>query len=36
MNQKDVLVTITASRCKGEIVYEVECSSAITHEEFEY
>jgi len=32
----DVLVAITASREKGEIVYRVDCSSSLTNEEFEY
>ena len=36
MGQNDVLVMITASRRKGDIVYKVECSSKITNEEFEY
>jgi hypothetical protein len=36
MVQNDVLVMITASRRKGDIVYKVECSSKITNEEFEY
>jgi hypothetical protein len=36
MRQNDVLVSITASRSKGDIVYKVECSNEITNEEFEY
>ena len=36
MVDKDVLVAITASRDKGEIVYRVECASSLTNEEFEY
>ena len=36
MRQDGVLVSITASRSKGDIVYSVECSSEITNEEFEY
>jgi hypothetical protein len=36
MKQDSVLVSITASRSKGDIVYSVECSSEITNEEFEY
>ena len=36
MNEDNVLVAITASREKGEIVYRVECSSQLTNEEFEY
>ena len=36
MAKDDVLVAITASRKKGEIVYRAECSSSLTNEEFEY
>jgi hypothetical protein len=36
MTEENVLVAITASREKGEIVYRVDCSSSITNEEFEY
>jgi hypothetical protein len=36
MVSDNVLVAITASREKGEIVYRVECSSSLTNEEFEY
>ena len=36
MSQENVLVAITASREKGEIVYRVECSSDLSKEEFEY
>jgi hypothetical protein len=36
MVNKDILVAITASREKGEIVYRVECASSLTNEEFEY
>ena len=36
MSQDNVLVAITASREKDEIVYRVECSSDLTDEEFEY
>jgi len=36
MSHDNVLVAITASREKGEIVYKVECSSDLTKEEFEY
>lgn len=36
MSHDNVLVAITASREKGEIVYRVECSSDLTDEEFEY
>jgi hypothetical protein len=36
MSQDKVLVAITASREKDEIVYKVECSSDLTKEEFEY
>ena len=36
MSEDNVLVSLTASREKGEIVYRVECSSDLTKEEFEY
>jgi hypothetical protein len=36
VSEGNVLVAITASREKGEIVYRVECSSGLTNEEFEY
>jgi hypothetical protein len=36
MKRDDVLVSITASKSKGEIVYKVESSSGLTNEEFEY
>ena len=36
MSEDSVLVSLTASREKGEIVYRVECSSELTKEEFEY
>jgi hypothetical protein len=36
MTSGDVLVAITASREKGEIVYRVECSSTLANEEIEY
>jgi hypothetical protein len=36
MSQDNVLVSITASREKGEIVYRVECANSLTNEEFEY
>jgi hypothetical protein len=36
MKQNDVLVSITASRSNGNIVYKVESSSELTNEEFEY
>ncbi len=36
MTDENVLVAITASREKGEIVYRVESSSSLTDEEFEY
>jgi len=36
MTSDNVVVAITASREKGEIVYRVECSSSLTNEEFEY
>jgi hypothetical protein len=36
MSEDNVLVSITASREKGEIVYRVESSSDLSNEEFEY
>ena len=36
MSQDNVLVAMTASREKEEIVYRVECSSDLSKEEFEY
>lgn len=36
MSEGNVLVSLTASREKSEIVYRVECSSDLTREEFEY
>ncbi len=36
MSNDNVLIAITASRAKGEIVYSLECSSDLTNEEFEY
>ena len=36
MSKDGVLVSITASKHEGEIIYKVECSSGITNEEFEY
>ncbi len=36
MDDNNVLVAITASREKDEIVYRVECASNISNEEFEY
>ncbi len=37
MGEKDeVLVSITASRKKGEIVYSLDCASILTNEELEY
>lgn len=36
MKQNNVLVAITASREKGDIVYRVESASNLTREEFEY
>ena len=32
----DILVAVTVSRDKGEIVYNVDCSNYITNEELEY
>ena len=36
MTDENVLVAITASREKGEIVYRVESSGSLTEEEFDY
>ena len=36
MPDENVLVAITASREKNEIVYRVESSSSLTNEEFDY
>jgi hypothetical protein len=36
MGKDTVLVSITASREKDEIVYSLDCSSALTNEELEY
>lgn len=36
MEEGSVLVAITATREKGEIVYRVECSSGLSNDEFEY
>lgn len=36
MVEDAVLVSITASREKGEIVYKLDCSSDLTNEELEY
>lgn len=36
MSEEQILVAITASREKDEIVYRVESSSNLTNEEFEY
>ena len=36
MPEADVLVSITASRERGEIVYKVDCSRDLTNEEFDY
>ena len=36
MKKDNVLVSITASREKDEIVYSVECASNLRNEEFEY
>ena len=37
MGEKDeILVSITASRKKGEIVYSLDCASILTNEELEY
>jgi hypothetical protein len=36
LNEDNVLVSITASREKDEIVYRIESSSGLSDEEFEY
>lgn len=36
LSENNVLVSVTASREKDEIVYRVECASYLTKEEFEY
>lgn len=36
MSEENILVSLSASREKGEIVYRVECASDLTKEEFEY
>jgi hypothetical protein len=36
LSENNVLVSVTATREKGEIVYRVECSSDVSKEEFEY
>jgi hypothetical protein len=36
VNEENVLVAITASREKGEIIYRVEHSSGLSNDEFEY
>jgi len=36
VSENNVLVSVTASREKDEIVYKVECASDLTKEEFEY
>lgn len=36
MAQDNVLVSITASREKGEIVYRLDAASSLTNEELEY
>jgi hypothetical protein len=36
LSEDNVLVSLTASREKGEIVYRVECSSDLSKEEFDY
>ena len=33
---ENILVAVTVSRDKGEIVYKVDCSSDLTNEELEY
>jgi len=34
--ESNVLVSITASRLKGEIVYKVDCSNTVTSDELEH
>ena len=36
LSEDNILVSLTASREKGEIVYRVDCSSSLSQEEFEY
>jgi hypothetical protein len=36
MAKSNILVSITASREKGEIVYKLDCASNLTNEELEY
>jgi len=36
VSEENILVSLSASREKGEIVYRVECASDLTKEEFEY
>ena len=36
MPKDNILVSITASREKNEIVYSLDCSSTLTNEELEY
>ena len=36
MKEDDTLISITARRTKGDIVYSVESSNSLTNEEFEY
>lgn len=36
MAKSNVLVSITASREKGEIVYKLDCASNLTNDELEY
>jgi hypothetical protein len=36
VSQDNVLVAITATREKEEIVYRIECASTLSEEEFEY
>ena len=36
VSEDNVLVSLTANREKGEIVYRVECASDLSKEEFEY
>ncbi len=36
MAKSNILVSITASREKGEIVYKLDCASSLSNEELEY
>jgi hypothetical protein len=36
MNDDGMIVEIKVNRCKGELVYSVDCSSELTNDELEY